>query len=78
MLGVRVSPPAPGTYTWSDGAKYVGEWKSGEMWNGTFYDKDGNNIDYENGLQKQSDKKGLLDVQPTLFDVVDDQDTSED
>ena len=33
-----------GTYTWSDGSKYVGEWKGGEMWNGTIYDKDGNII----------------------------------
>ena len=67
-----------GEHTWSNGGKYVGEWKSGEMWNGTFSDKDGNNIDYENGLQMQSDNKTLLDVQPTLFNVVDDQDTSED
>ena len=67
-----------GTYTWSSGEKYEGEWKGDEMWNGTYSDKDGKNIDYENGLQKQSGKKSLLDVQPTLFDVVDDQDTSED
>jgi len=33
-----------GTYTWSDGSKYVGEWKGDEMWNGTIYDKDGNII----------------------------------
>ena len=65
-----------GTQTWSNGSKYEGEWKGGVMWNSTL--KDGNNIDYENGLQKQSDKKGPLYVQPTLFDVVDDQDTSED
>jgi len=67
-----------GTHTWSSGNVYEGEWKGGEMWNGTFSDKDGNNIDFENGLQKQTDKKSLLYIQPTLFDVVDDQDTSED
>ena len=28
-----------GTYTWSDGSKYVGEYKNGKEWNGTEYDK---------------------------------------
>lgn len=31
-----------GTYTWSDGSKYVGEWKDGKMWIGTEYDQFGN------------------------------------
>ena len=31
-----------GTFTWSDGEKYVGEWKDGRTWNGTKYDKNGN------------------------------------
>jgi len=31
-----------GTYTWSDGRKYVGEWKKGSKWNGTEYNKSGN------------------------------------
>ena len=30
------------TYTWSDGKKYVGEWKDGNPWLGIEYDKDGN------------------------------------
>ena len=35
-----------GTLTWSDGKKYVGEWKDDKPWNGTQYDKSGN-IDYK-------------------------------
>ena len=31
-----------GTYTDADGSKFVGEWKDGNPWNGTGYDKDGN------------------------------------
>ncbi len=31
-----------GTYTWSVGSKYVGEFKNGNFWKGTEYDKDGN------------------------------------
>ena len=27
---------------WSDGRKYVGEYKDGEPWNGTYVDKNGN------------------------------------
>jgi len=30
-----------GTYTWSDGRKYEGEWKDGKRWNGTTYEIDG-------------------------------------
>ena len=43
-----------GTYTWSDGSKYVGEYKDGEPWNGTYDDKDGKiKFKYVNGvLQK--------------------------
>ena len=42
-----------GTYIFSDGRKYVGEWKNGEKWNGTLYDKDGN-IKYKwvNGVKQ--------------------------
>ena len=28
-------PHGQGTYTWSDGSKYVGEWKDGNPWNST-------------------------------------------
>ena len=31
-----------GTRTWSDGSKSVGEFKNGEIWNGTNYDINGN------------------------------------
>ena len=37
-------PNGQGTLTTPNGWKYVGEWKGGEMWNGTIYDKDGNII----------------------------------
>ena len=38
------------TFIWSDGSKYVGEYKDGEEWNGTVYDKDGNETSkYVNG-----------------------------
>ena len=30
------------TYPWSDGRRYVGEWKNGNPWIGIEYDKDGN------------------------------------
>ena len=30
-----------GTWTFPDGDKYVGEWKMGGKWNGTFYERDG-------------------------------------
>jgi len=33
-----------GTYTWSDGRKYVGEFKDGKRWNGIIFDKEGNII----------------------------------
>jgi len=40
-----------GTYTWSDGRKYVGEWKDGKRWNGIMYDKNGNITGkYVNGI----------------------------
>ena len=39
-----------GTYTWSNGEKYVGEYKNGKKWNGTGYDKNGNILyKYVNG-----------------------------
>jgi hypothetical protein len=31
-----------GTETYPDGSKYIGEWRNGDMWNGTYYDKNGN------------------------------------
>ena len=34
-------PNGQGTYTWSDGDKCVGEFKDGENWNGTGYNKNG-------------------------------------
>jgi len=37
-------PNGQGILTFPDGEKYVGEWKDGEQWNGTEYDKDGNII----------------------------------
>ena len=30
-----------GTKTYTDRRKYVGKWKDGKLWNGTFYNKDG-------------------------------------
>ena len=33
-----------GTYTSSSGRNYEGEWKDGEIWKGTHFDKDGNII----------------------------------
>ena len=46
-------PHGQGTHTYSDGGKYVGEWKNGKEWNGTEYDKDGN-IEYKvvNGVEQ--------------------------
>jgi hypothetical protein len=39
-----------GTFTWSNGRKYEGEWKDGKMWKGTEYDKNGNYVwKYVNG-----------------------------
>ena len=36
--------------TWSNGGKYVGEWKDNKQWNGTIYDPNGNIIGkYVNG-----------------------------
>jgi hypothetical protein len=34
-------PNGQGTFTWKNG-KYVGEFKDEKMWNGTFYDENGN------------------------------------
>ena len=31
-----------GTFTYPNGDKYVGEYKDGKVWNGTYYDKNGN------------------------------------
>ena len=35
-------PSGLGVITFPDGSKFVGEYKDGEKWNGTQYDKDGN------------------------------------
>ena len=35
-------PNGQGTITWSDGTKYVGEYKNGKRWNGIYYDQYGN------------------------------------
>ena len=37
-------PNGLGILIYPSGGKYVGEWKDGEIWNGTEYDKDGNII----------------------------------
>ena len=37
-------PNGQGTYTLSDGSRYVGEFKDGYLWNGTSYYKNGNII----------------------------------
>ena len=42
-----------GTYTFSDGKKYVGEWKDGKRSNGTTYDNKGNMIaKFVNGVKR--------------------------
>ena len=35
-------PNGQGTSTYTDGGKYVGEFKYGDTWNGIYYDKNGN------------------------------------
>ena len=35
-------PNGQGTYTFTDGSKYVVEWKNGKAWNVTKYDKNRN------------------------------------
>ena len=37
-------PHGQGTHTYSNGKKYVGEWKGGGPWIGKLYDKDGDII----------------------------------
>ena len=37
-------PNGQGTLTWSNGNKYVGEYKDDNRWNGTIYDKNENII----------------------------------
>ncbi len=40
-------------HTWSDGYKYVGSWKRGQMWNGIYYDNKGNIFGKQvNGVQQ--------------------------
>ena len=42
-----------GTHTWSDRFKYVGSWKGGQMWNGIYYDNNGNIFGkYVNGVEQ--------------------------
>jgi len=40
----NMKPNGQGTHTYSNGKKYVGEWKGGGPWIGKQYDKDGNII----------------------------------
>jgi len=48
-------PDGQGTFTWPDGTKYVGEWKEGEPWNGTFFDKEQNvTVTYADGVRKEN------------------------
>ena len=43
-------PNGVGILIYSFGGKYVGEWKNGKHWNGTWYDKNGNiQVKYVNG-----------------------------
>jgi len=43
-----------GSYTFADGSKYVGEWKDGNPWKGTEYDKDGNvNATFSDGVMTE-------------------------
>ena len=46
-------PNGQGTMIFENGHKYEGEWKNGEEWKGTRYDKDGD-IDYKvvNGVRQ--------------------------
>ena len=37
----NLKPNGQGTHTYSNGKKYVGEWKGGGPWIGKLYDKDG-------------------------------------
>ena len=46
-------PNGQGTFTLNDGEKYVGEFKDGELWNGIFYEKNGNIIEkWVNGVKQ--------------------------
>ena len=41
-----------GTYTWTNGQKYEGEFKNGKKWNGTVYNNDGiKKSKYVNGVK---------------------------
>ena len=41
-----------GTYTWSIGDEYIGEYKDDKRWNGIYYDQNGNSIGkYVNGKE---------------------------
>ena len=46
-------PNGQGESTFPDGRKYVGEFKDGELWNGIFYEKNGNIIEkWVNGVKQ--------------------------
>ena len=46
-------PEGQGTFTFSDGEKYEGEWKGGKEWNGKLYGKDGKIIrKFVNGVKQ--------------------------
>ena len=47
-------PNGQGTHTYSNGKKYVGEWKGGGPWIGKLYDKDGDIIGkWVNGVKQK-------------------------
>ena len=46
-------PNGFGVLIFSGGDKYIGEWKDGKKWNGTWYDENGHSTkEYENGSGK--------------------------
>jgi hypothetical protein len=50
-----------GTYTYSWGGKYVGEWWDNVLWNGTYYNENGNITEkYVNGLKVEKRRKVVL------------------
>ena len=58
-------PNGTGSITFTDGRVYLGEFKDGKEWNGTQYDKDGNeNSKYVNGkVEKYDEPLTLINAQ---------------